>query len=133
MHRLIEREEARLVTDIDAALLLRELALQGTKLGLRCAFGGKGDGMAFQRLADELAVGNRGQVDRCDEATDLRDDAQQAVFHQALEDLADRGAAYAMLSRKPCLRQRLTRTQAAGQDLIVQPRVEAVAYAARGL
>jgi len=28
MHRLIEREEARLVTDIDAALLLHELALQ---------------------------------------------------------------------------------------------------------
>ena len=96
-------------------------------------FGGTGDGVAFQRFADELAVRDRGQVDRCDEAADLRHDAQQAVLHQALEDLADRRAADAVLFGEPRLRQRLSRPHFSTQNIGVKAPMEAVALASSGL
>ncbi len=131
VHGFVEREKTDLVADGDAALLLGELAVQGAELGVGGKLGGAGDGVAFQRLADELAVADGGEADRGDVAAGLRDDAEQAVFDQALDDLADGGAADAVLGGEASLRQCLAWAELAGEDFLVQAGIEAVADVAR--
>ena len=95
---------------------------------LRAVFRGQANGAAFQGFADELAVADGGEVDRGDIGADLRHDAQQALFQQAAQDLAHRGAADGVLFGQPGFRQALARRHPATDDVRVQALVQAVAF-----
>jgi len=101
VHLFVEFEEAGAVALTDGLFLARELLTQGLDLRLGRALGGEANRAAFERLADELAAGDGGQLDRRDERADLRHDREQILLCEPLDDLADGGAADAMLLGEP--------------------------------
>jgi hypothetical protein len=89
VHCLVECEEPVLVAGLDPLALCGDLPAQRCDLLAGGGLRGAANGKAFQRFADELAVGDSGEIDWRNVSTDLWDHAQQTVLNQALKDLSD--------------------------------------------
>jgi hypothetical protein len=97
VHRSVECEEPVLVAGPDPLALCGDLPAQRCDLLAGGGLRGAANGKAFQRFADELAVGDSGEIDWRNVSTDLWDHAQQTVLNQALKDLSDGRAADSVL------------------------------------
>src|SRR3954451_16198422 len=79
VQRLVEAIEGLGVAGPHGALLLGQVGLQADEVGGLGQLGRDADGVALQRLADEVRVGDGVRADERDERAQLRDDRHQAV------------------------------------------------------
>ena len=128
MERLVEDVERVDVMRRVRVLLALEVRLEPLDVSRRERADGPAQRRAFERLADELRLGDTVHADPRDERPGLRVDLHQALVRKLQQRLAHRRPAHAVAQRELLLRQRLPGLELERHDLFLRERIHLRAH-----